>query len=274
MTLLVPLALVAGMVLILQPEGVSSAGPANLLSAPDENPRTVQVTAAGRVSAPAERYRLLATAKANAPLAEEAIAAFAQIKERASKAFAEAGLEGIVVEGSGQRLAFKPKKAENQNMFFSSSEDSEPLAEGATCSEVLQIFLPAHGDESQQRSELALLIDSASDAGLRLRSIEPNMNNFISSQSETKVEGQESPSKDMLMGQWGEETAGKLGRQARAAAMERARQLATELAEQSGGALGPVKSVSLSSSGSQFLGIGSGLEASARVTVTYELIKR
>ena len=255
----------AGLVYALEPrEPQPLAAP--LSSAPAEA-NTVTVSATGKASA-AESYLQMSTSiKGNAEVAEEAVANFVQARARTMSGLEASELEGLEVVAAGLEMDFMAEVKNDPNMGFvvASRDGGEPPEAGVTCTEELEVRFAAASDPEAQRAQIAQAIDVAVDLGLKLKTKNNTNPYYYNPNDQTNKEG-------TIDGRLTDEDMAKVEREAQASAMARARELAGNLAELSGRKLGSVNSIVLKTMTASWKGVGQGVEATATLTVSFNMV--
>jgi hypothetical protein len=204
---------------------------------------------------------------AHAEMGEEAVRNYAQAHARALGGLQDAGLEGLDVRPSG--LTFKYGKEEEQDPFngmvvMSSSNNVDAPAPGITCKEDLEVRFSPSGDAEAERAQVATALDIAVELGLELKTNAPNPYTFPRPVS--------TPADGGILGELDDAANAEAEGVAQLKAMERARLLAAGLADLGGRTLGPVHSIKLGSLVTTWKGVGEGVEVTASVTVTFEML--
>ncbi len=252
----------AGLVLAIDPREPQftafTPGPAPLQA------QLITVTAEGSATAPSSYLSMKTAIKAHAEVAVEATENFAQTRQRTVAGLSDVELEGAEVISDGLEFEYMPEPSADANQGFVVNRSGEdPPKPGVTCIEPIELrFLPA-ADELTQRAQIADAIDQAVELGLKLKT-KANTNPYYNPSIRTPKEG-------AVEGHLSDEAKTALERAAIAAAMERARVLAGELAAASGKKLGSVNGVALKTITTDWKGIGQGVEATASMSVSFQL---
>lgn len=255
----------AGLVLAMDPREPQVAVPASVRGPASQ--QNITVSATGTARAPISHFQLKTEIRAHAEAADEATENYKQTRLRILTALEDAQLEGVEVLASGLEYEYMPKPDAAQNQVFIQNRSGEEQPEpGVTCIEPLELrFLPA-ADELAQRAHIAEAIDRAVELGLKLKTKASTNPYYYNPNDRTPREG-------AVEGKLSEEASAQLERDAMAAAMERARALASDLAAASGGKVGDVNGVSLSALTTDWKGIGEGMEATATLSVSFQLVQ-
>ncbi len=253
----------AGLVLAIEPrEPQISFTPA--MTSPGKD-QLITVSATGTVTAPESYLQMKTAIRAHAEVADEATENYSQLRLRTVSGLEDAELEGLEVVTKGLEYEYMPEPDANANQGFVQNRSGEETPKpGVTCIEPIEIrFLPA-ADELTQRTQISEAIDRAVDLGLKLKTKANTNPYYYNPNDRTAREG-------AVEGRLTDEAKKQIERDAMAAAMERARVLAADLAAASGQQLGAVNSVVLKGLTTDWKGIGQGVEASAIVSVSFRL---
>ena len=246
--------------------GVSFAS-APHVSQESEDVQLVTVRATGSVVVTPSHYSIDALLKTNADLGAEALEDLRQVGMRMDGAL-EAS-EGLTLESrpKGMQVEYmpEPKPVDNNNRVFVQSR-GEVLDYGITLKEGVRVqFTPA--EPEGHREAVLEALDTIVDLGLELEFPPSSQNNYAYINGRRVDLG-----RPAVLGELDAEAEATAERAAKSAAMARARALADHLASDSNARLGAPQEIVLETLDSKWLGVDTGLEFTATVKVSFQLL--
>ena len=229
----------------------------------------VSVSATGTFAVEPTYFSMKATISKTADLADECVMDFAQARTRAVSGIMGSALAwcGLDVIGAGVEFMYGAPLDKNMNNggFIMSSNGQDTISEGVTLSEVLEVKFSPGADSDTQQAQVAAAIDIAVELGLKLRggTNVPYYGYPVQNTGDGNA---------TVSGKLSDEDSAVAQGGAQADAMWRARVLAMNLAELSGRQLGGIRSVRQSAASTSWKGIGGGVEATATLTIEFELL--
>lgn len=227
----------------------------------------VSVSATGTFAVEPTYFSMKATISKTADLADECVMDFVQARTRAVSGIMGLELSGLDVIGAGVEFMYGAPLDKNMNNggFIMSSNGQDTISEGVTLSEVLEVKFSPGADSDTQQGQVAAAIDIAVELGLKLRggTNVPYYGYPVQNTGDGNA---------TVSGKLSDEDSAVAQGGAQADAMWRARVLAMNLAELSGRQLGGIRSVRQSAASTSWKGIGGGVEATATLTIEFELL--
>ena len=265
------LALVAG-VLSFPAVSASASAPAPRPSLSAAN--GITVTVVGTHLASYSHLVVAADLLAFGPTGTEAVQAFEQKLARTLTGLNDSSIEGLEVKAGGAKSSFGVEASAGgaggmEAMFMMDQAPSEDDM-GLNLSQSLEIRFAASGDAAAQRVALAEIVDTTQDLDLALAGGSSAGPAYYGVPQLMGGSGSDGPT-GMLSGSLEGEAEATAQEEAQKAAMDNARRQAGKLASLGGRSIGDVVSITQKSLGSEWKGLGEGVEVKCVLEVTFSV---